>query len=171
MSNIVWKEITYKERRFKVSNLGEALYWKKSKWTIAKMRDNGHGYMRTDICINRKRTTVYAHQLVALAFIPNSENKPFVNHLNGSPADNRVSNLQWCTQKENIKHAHINNLVKGKNKMRRVFQIALDGTLVKDWDCINDAEAMGFDSGKISRCCKGNSHHVTHKGFIWRYAE
>lgn len=45
------------------------------------------------------------HRLVAAAFIPNPDGLPFVNHINCDPADNRVSNLEWCTQKQNLDHA------------------------------------------------------------------
>ncbi len=60
-----------------------------------------NGYPR--VCVNKKM--VYVHRLIALAFIPNPENKPQVNHINAVRTDNRIENLEWCTQTENQRHA------------------------------------------------------------------
>jgi hypothetical protein len=52
---------------------------------------------------NKKR--VFIHRLVAIAFIPNPHNKPFVNHKDGNRANNNLANLEWCTHQENMIHA------------------------------------------------------------------
>ena len=54
---------------------------------------------------NKKRKAFLVHRLIALTYIPNPENKPDINHLDGNPLNNNVSNLEWCTKTENMKHA------------------------------------------------------------------
>lgn len=60
---------------------------------------SGCGYLQ--VCLGRIRKTVFVHRLVAEAFLPNPENKPAVDHINGNRLDNRVENLRWVSHKEN----------------------------------------------------------------------
>lgn len=63
------------------------------------------GYMYLDLCKDGKIKKFTVHRLVALAYLPNPENKPQVNHINGDKTDNRLVNLEWCTRSENQKHS------------------------------------------------------------------
>jgi len=63
------------------------------------------GYMYLDLCKEGMIKKFTVHRLVALAYLPNPENKPQVNHINGDKTDNRLVNLEWCTRSENQKHS------------------------------------------------------------------
>lgn len=67
---------------------------------------NENGYWYVSLWKNNKGKTFSLHRLVAQAFIPNPENKPFVNHLDADRTNTHKDNLEWCTQSENIKHAY-----------------------------------------------------------------
>lgn len=72
---------------------------------ILKTNPDSKGYHRLRMTINRKKYAFKVHRLVAMAFIPNPENKPQVNHIDGNKDNNAASNLEWVTSKENAQHA------------------------------------------------------------------
>ena len=66
---------------------------------------DGGGYQHVILCLNGKHKSKLIHRLAADAFLPNPEYKRTVNHINGDKKDNRVENLEWASDSENIKHA------------------------------------------------------------------
>lgn len=83
-------------------------------------------YCKVNLHVNGERLNALIHRLVAIAFIPNPENKPEVNHINGIHNDNRLINLEWVTQRENIDHAVRTGLIQPKDETRQ-------GRLYKHW--------------------------------------
>lgn len=74
--------------------------------TILKHSTNRYGYTTLNLWINGKKKTQSLHRALAIAFIPNPENKRCVNHINGNKSDNRIENLEWATDSENQKHSY-----------------------------------------------------------------
>jgi len=101
-----WKDIEGYEGIYQVSNLGGIKTLNPRYKNKIILKPYGKSYSNIFLYKNNeKRRRYMVHRLVAKAFIPNPENKPMVNHINGVKADNHVSNLEWVTAKENIAHA------------------------------------------------------------------
>lgn len=92
----------------------------RNKFLVPQKHNKGYYYI--ELRVNKKRVLKLIHRLIAQTFIPNPENKPQVNHINGDKTDNRVENLEWCTNSENQIHAHLNGLKKFPlNKKKCLF--------------------------------------------------
>lgn len=112
----IWKDIENYEGFYQVSNLGRVKSMERIvnagaggkrivKERIMKQGYNQGGYLSATLSKNFISKTTSTQRLVAKAFIPNPENKAEVNHINCIRDDNRVSNLEWNTKSENIRHS------------------------------------------------------------------
>jgi hypothetical protein len=111
----IWKAIDGFDSIFQVSTHGRlrsttrTINAKNGKIKIlkGKLMASGiknNGYYMACICYNYKIMNFTIHRLMALAFIPRIEGKDFVNHIDGNRANNNLSNLEWVTRKENVRH-------------------------------------------------------------------
>jgi len=98
--------------KIEVNESGQVYKIKKGTATLAAVYGIGRNnhYLSIKQTMNGKQETFYIHRLVAEAFIPNPENKPCINHKDGNTKNNHVSNLEWCTYRENNIHALVTGL-------------------------------------------------------------
>ena len=114
------------------------------------------------------------HRLVSLAFIPNPDNLPQVNHKDECKTNNNVSNLEWCSKSYNINYGTRNERcaekqLNRKDQSKPVKQFTKDGRFITDYPSIAEAERQtGFDQTAISKCCNGKLKSAY--CYIWRYA-
>ena len=181
----IWKDIPGYEGRYQVSNIGRVKSFRCDSTTgwrcIVKILNpilTSEGYYAVSL-LNKQ---FLIHRLVAKTFISNVYKKPVVDHINTVKTDNRVENMRWVTQKENlfndISHKRrlksVRESLKGKigieaNRHRKVFQYSINGEFIREWGCISDAcrELSIANSSNIAQCCKGKQKQSN--GYIWRY--
>ena len=105
LPNEIWRDVIGYEGLYMVSNMGRL---KSNIWNGGRLINpclHTGGYLIVGLYKNGRRKIYYVHVLVAQAFIANSESKSQVNHIDADKTNNRVENLEWVTQKENIRHS------------------------------------------------------------------
>ena len=104
MTNETWKDVPNFDGKYQINNKGDIRH-KDRLDKYLKPAKNRKGYLTVGLWGNHKGNTFRVHRLVAQVFIPNPENKPQINHINGIKTDNRVENLEWVNNSENVRHA------------------------------------------------------------------
>jgi hypothetical protein len=149
--------------------------WSKYKEDFVTDKIMRDGYIRVQFYKDHKPKMFNVHRVVAEIFVPNPYNKPFVNHKDGNKQNNHFENLEWVTQKENIKHAYDMGLSKPMplnhvGISKKVDQLDLDNNYIKTFLLTMDVERqLGITHGSISRACKGKVK--TAGKYKWRYSE
>ncbi len=145
-----WKQVKDYDDYF-VSNLGRVKSFKRSCLSrMLEPHELSIGYLQVDLCRSKsdhKKASV--HKLVATAFLPNPDNLPQVNHLDGDKTNNLLSNLEWCTAQHNSEHATA--------KSYRFF--SPEGRVVEVFNLNRFCRENGLDTGNMWKVFNGLASH------------
>lgn len=184
----IWREVKGYEGYYEVSNIGNVRALERIVCNgrispakdVTKRKDN-YGYYHVGLNKNAKETTRRIHRLVAQAFIPNPEKKPFLDHINTVRTDNRVENLRWVTPKENndnklskekIKYHNTMFLFLGKikKKTKKVLEYDLYGDFIREWVCVRyiTENTSLNDNRQVYACANRKAKHCRDKVYRWK---
>lgn len=188
----LWKDIKGYEGIYQVSNLGNIRSLERItifesenqhkkykanrqiKCKIKKPTVNKCGYYQTVLYKKGRKRNVLVHRIVAETFLPNLNNKPTINHIDGNKLNNKLDNLEWATYTEQL--IHVNHILGKKSiiskqcREKRAEQLRKkvkrsDG---KIYNSIREASKdSNVHSGNIVRCCKGILNKTG--GYSWEY--
>lgn len=164
----MWKKLIIDgvETLYSISDIGEI---RNDKRNTLLVLGTEQGYKTVGLHINKKLKKFRVHRLVAMTYIDNPDNKPYVNHKDGNRSNNNVQNLEWVTPQENTQHAVATGLLVSTKK-RPVKQYDSSGNFIARYDSIIEAARLtGTSATKITVCCQGE--RITTNGFQWRYEE
>ena len=162
----MWKKFVYEgqETDYSISTEGEV---RKDTTNYILSQSSQQDYKFVGLIINGKQKRMRVHRMVALTFIDNPDNKPYVNHINGNRSDNNVENLEWVTPSENTQHAVNTGLFKS-GRTRAVVQYNLNGEQMATFESASEAARQtGGSQSKITMCCRRQRDSAN--DYQWRY--
>lgn len=178
MTNIeeIWKDVVGYDGFYQVSSNGRI---KNTKTNYIKVPiKNWAGYHRIQLCKNKKCKIFSIHRLVALAFLPNPNGLPEINHIDHIRSNNSLSNLEWCSRSYNAQYSFLRPDRKksmawlGKSGILHPNSKPIiqkhNGIIVNKFDSISDASrVLSIKASSISRVCTGERKR--YKGFNWEF--
>ena len=172
----IWKDVVGYEGLYQVSNLGRIKTFERKRFKkiensflmkktgreiIMKTSKNCGGYETVCLHRNGEIKQFKVHRLVAMAFIPNPNNLPQINHKDENKANNSVENLEWCTERYNNSYG-----TRKERASKSVYCVELN----KTYKSMTEAgKEIGLPFGNISKVCRGQNK--TCAGYHWRYAD
>lgn len=165
----IWKDIEGYEGMYQVSNLGRVRslkYRDKKNIHILKGGTDKRGYKLIGLYF-KERKTYKVHRLVAEAFIPNPNNLPQVNHIDGNPSNNIITNLEWCDSTYNAIHAYKTGLHKSNKVGKRPVYCKEENKYFKS--CSEAGRYFQCGPSTIRQVCDGIAKQL-YKKYTIKYA-
>ena len=163
---------------YSVTNDGKIYSYKKGIKREIKVLIGNHGYNYAGFWKKGKNKTLLIHRLVAEAFIPNPNNYPCINHIDGDKFNNNDWNLEWCTYSQNNQHSidylnkkspMLNKFGKDNHISKKVCQFTKDGIFIKEFDSMTQASIeLKICLTSIGQCCKNPPSLKSCGGFKWK---
>lgn len=193
-----WRDVVGYEGYYIVSNRGvvksvdrvvpQGCSMRTVKSKIKSVYFNSYGYPCVSLCKDCKTRAMPIHRILAMAFIPNPDNKPYIDHIDTDKSNFSLDNLRWVTAKENAnnpltlshcrENLYIDEVMQRRLKTRKerqritapkdVYQYDLDGELLAHYDSSIEAERKtGVNAMSIRDACKKKRYSAG--GFLWSY--
>jgi len=177
METEIWKDIVGYEGKYQVSNLWRIKKLKQQYRSREKILTSvfNNWYCKVNLYKKWNIKNVLVHRIVAIAFIKNTECKPYINHKNWIRNDNKIENLEWCTNSENQLHRF--RILWWKSYLtwkywklhhlsKKIYQYSLEWNFIKTWDSMMDAQRE-LKTTHISEVCKWK--RLSTKWFLFKY--
>jgi hypothetical protein len=170
--NLIYKNIEYRllpgyKYKYYINSKGSVI--KQTKRGIRQLKGGtfSNGYRFVSLTISTRVTqNELIHRLVAEAFIPNPNNLPCVNHIDGNKQNNNVENLEWCTFSENLKHAIQIGIVKNQCKIcRKAIAINTKTGEQFSFDTLKD---LAYFFGKNKGWAIGRAKYARSDDFMYK---
>lgn len=173
IENEIWKECPLGVDFDNVlsSNLGR-IKIKNNNPTYGTLRESGYYEIKVYNKKDEKYKTFRVHRLVCMSFISNNENKSIVNHKDENRSNNKIENLEWMTNKENVNHSlDLNNRTKENKRSKPVVQIDIKtNKIIKEFKSISIAsKETNSNYAGIYYCCEKINGRKIAGGFKWKY--
>lgn len=173
MKEEIWKDVAGYEGMYMVSNKGRIKSFKRRVPIIMSNLKAKRGYACILITKNKKRKRYFIHRLVGIAFIPNPQNKPEINHKNRIKTDNSIENLEWVTGIENMEHYYgyrvVNRVKKWKKRTISVIQYDMHDNKICEFESVKSASLQtGINKKRIYNCISGEKKSAC--GYKWKKA-